>query len=133
MAKLSEKQAALFRGRNWATVTTLRSDGSPHSTPVWIDTDGENVIFNTAVGRAKEHHIRRDPRVSIVVLPADDQQSAYVSVTGTAELIEDGAEDHIHKMAKKYLGQDEYPWLQPGEQRLIVKIKPDKVDSLGVD
>ncbi len=133
MAKLSEKEAALFRGRNWGTVTTLRSDGSPHSTPVWIDTDGENVIFNTAVGRAKERHIRRDPRVSVVVLPAEDQQSGYVSVTGTAELIEDGAVDHIHKMAKKYIDQDRYPWLQPGEQRVIVKIRPEKVDALGVD
>jgi PPOX class probable F420-dependent enzyme len=133
MAKLSEKEAALFRGRNWGTVTTLRSDGSPHSTPVWIDTDGENVIFNTAIGRAKERHLRRDPRVSVVVLPADDQQSGYVSVTGTAELIEDGAVDHIHKMAKKYIGQDEYPWLQPDEQRIIVKITPDKVDTMGFD
>jgi PPOX class probable F420-dependent enzyme len=114
-------------------VTTLRSDGSPHSTPVWIDTDGENVIFNTAIGRAKERHLRRDPRVSVVVLPADDQQSGYVSVTGTAELIEDGAVDHIHKMAKKYIGQDEYPWLQPDEQRIIVKITPDKVDTMGFD
>ena len=83
MAKLSEKQAALLRGKNWGTVTTLRGDGSPHSTPVWIDTDGENVLFNTAVGRAKERHLRRDPRVSVVVLPAEDQQSGYVSVTGT--------------------------------------------------
>jgi PPOX class probable F420-dependent enzyme len=133
MAKLSEKEAALFRGRNWGTVTTLRSDGSPHSTPVWIDTDGENVILNTAVGRAKERNLRRDPRVSIVVLPADDQQSGYVSVTGTAEITEDGAVEHIHKMAKKYIGRDEYPWLQPGEQRVIVKITPEKVDALGVD
>ena len=133
MAKLSEKEAALFRGRNWGTVTTLRSDGSPHSTPVWIDTDGESVIFNTAVGRAKERHLRRDPRVSVVVLPADDQQSGYVSVTGTAEIIEDGAVDHIHKMAKKYIDQDRYPWLQPGEQRVIVKITPEKVDAMGVD
>ena len=133
MAKLSEKEAALFRGRNWATVTTLRKDGSPHSTPVWIDTDGENVIFNTAIGRAKERHLRRDPRVSVVVLPAEDQQSGYVSVTGTAELIEDGAVDHINKMAKKYIGQDEYPWLQPNEQRVIVKITPDKVDTMGFD
>jgi PPOX class probable F420-dependent enzyme len=133
MAKLSEKEAALFRGRNWGTVTTLRSDGSPHSTPVWIDTDGENVIFNTSIGRAKERHLRRDPRVSVVVLPAEDQQSGYVSVTGTAELIEDGAVDHINKMAKKYIGQDEYPWLQPNERRVIVKITPDKVDTLGFD
>ena len=133
MAKLTEKQAELLRGRNWGTVTTLRKDGSPHSTPVWIDTDGENVIFNTSAGRAKERHLRRDPRVSVVVLPAEDQQSGYVSVTGTAELSEDGAVEHIDSLAKKYLGQEKYPYLQPGEQRLIVRIKPEKVDALGFD
>jgi len=65
-------------------VTTLRPDRSPHSTPVWIDTDGEQVIFNTAIGRAKERYLHRDPRVSVTVLPADHQQSGYVSVTGKA-------------------------------------------------
>jgi PPOX class probable F420-dependent enzyme len=133
MAKLSEKQAELLRGKNWGTVTTLRKDGSPHSTPVWIDTDGENVLFNTSVGRAKERHLRRDPRVSVVVLPAADQQSGYVSVTGTAEISEEGAVDHINKLAKKYVGLDEYPWLQPGEQRVIVTIKPEKIDTMGMD
>ncbi len=133
MAKLTQKQADLLRGRNWGTVTTLRADGSPHSTPVWIDTDGENVLFNTAIGRAKERHLRRDPRVSVVVLPAEDQQSGYVSVTGTADLSEEGAVDHIDKLAKKYLGQDKYPYLQPGERRVIVKITPEKVDGFGID
>ncbi len=133
MAKLTQKQADLLRGRNWGTVTTLRADGSPHSTPVWIDTDGENVLFNTAIGRAKERHLRRDPRVSVVVLPAEDQQSGYVSVTGTADLSEEGAVDHIDKLAKKYIGQDKYPYLQPGERRVIVKITPEKVDGFGID
>ena len=133
MAKLGEKQAELFRGKNWATVVTLREDGSPHATPVWIDTDGENVIFNTAVGRAKERHLRRDPRISVTVLPAENQQAGYVSVTGTAELTEEGANDHIDQLAKKYLGQDKYPYLQPGEQRLIVTVKPDKIDSQGFE
>ena len=133
MTKLSEKQAELLRGRNWGTVTTLRADGSPHSTPVWVDTDGENVLFNTAVGRAKERHLRRDPRISVVVLPADDQQSGYVSVTGTAELSEEGAVDHIDKLAKKYIGADKYPYLQPGERRIIVKVTPEKVDGFGID
>ena len=131
MAKLSEKQAELFRGKNWGTVVTLREDGSPHATPVWIDTDGENVLFNTAIGRAKERHLRRDPRVAVTVLPAEDQQSGYVSVTGTAELSEEGANDHIDKLAKKYIDQDKYPYLQPGERRVVVTIKPDKVDSMG--
>jgi PPOX class probable F420-dependent enzyme len=133
VAKLTEKQAELFRGKNWGTVVTLRDDGSPHATPVWIDTDGENVLFNTAIGRAKERHLRRDPRVAVTVLPAEDQQSGYVSVSGTAELTEEGANDHIDKLAKKYIGADKYPYLQPGEQRVIVKVKPEKVDAQGFD
>jgi PPOX class probable F420-dependent enzyme len=133
MAILTEKQADLFRGKNWGVVTTLRDDGSPHSTPVWVDSDGEHVLFNTAVGRAKERHLRRDPRVSVTVLPAADQQAGYVAVTGRAELVEDGAVEHIDKLAKKYIDQDTYPYLQPGEQRIIVRITPDKVDSMGMD
>ena len=133
MAKLTEKQAELFRGKNWGTVVTLREDGSPHATPVWIDTDGENVVFNTAIGRAKERHLRRDPRVAVTVLPAADQQSGYVSVTGMAEISEEGAVDHINRMAKKYLGQDTYPYLQPDERRVVVTVKPDKVDSMGYE
>ena len=133
MAKLSEHQADLFRGKNWGTVVTLREDGSPHATPVWIDTDGENVLFNTAVGRAKERHLRRDPRIAVTVLPAEDQQSGYVTVTGKAEITEDGAFDHIDKLAKKYIGKDKYPYLQPGEQRVIVKVKPERVDAQGID
>ena len=132
MTKLSEKQAELFRGKNWGTVTTLRGDGSPHSTPVWVDTDGAHVLFNTAIGRAKERHLRRDPRVSVTVLPADDQQSGYVSVTGTAELTEEGAFEHIDRLARKYIGQEKYPYLQEGERRVIVKVTPERVDSMGV-
>jgi PPOX class probable F420-dependent enzyme len=132
MAKLTEKQAKLFRDRNWATVTTLRADGSPHATPVWIDTDGEHVIFNTVIGRAKERELRRDPRVAVTVLPADDQQSGYVSVTGTAELSEEGASEHIDKMAKKYLDLDKYPYHQPGDRRVIVTITPERVDGYGI-
>lgn len=132
MAKLTEKQAELFRGRNWGTVTTLRADGSPHATPVWVDTDGENVVFNTVIGRAKERHLRRDPRASVVVLPAADQQSGYVSVTGTAEITEEGALEHIDKMAQKYVGLEKYPWHQPGDKRVIVKIRPERIDEYGL-
>ncbi|HEV2590390.1 MAG TPA: pyridoxamine 5'-phosphate oxidase family protein, partial [Gaiellaceae bacterium] len=60
MAKLSDTQKELLEGKNFGTVVTLREDGSPHATPVWIDTDGEKVLFNTAIGRAKERHLRRD-------------------------------------------------------------------------
>jgi PPOX class probable F420-dependent enzyme len=133
MAALTEKQAELFRGKNWGNVVTLRSDGSPHVTPVWLDYDGEHVVFNTVVGRAKGRHIRRDPRVAISVLPAADQQSGYVSVTGRAEIVEEGANEHIDKLAKKYLGEDTYPWHQPDDRRVIVKVTTDKVDAMGID
>jgi PPOX class probable F420-dependent enzyme len=131
MAILNEKQLALFGGKNWGTVVTLRADGSPHSTPVWIDTDGENVLFNTSMSRAKARHIERDPRVAITVLPSDDLQAGYVTVYGRATMSEEGGKEHIDKLANKYLGVDEYPWLQPGERRVIVTIHPEKVDAQG--
>ena len=132
MARLTEPQVELLRGRNWGTVTTLREDGSPHSTPVWVDSDGDNVVFNTAIGRVKERNMRRDPRVSMTVLPAENQQDGYLSVTGTAEISEEGAEEHIHSLARKYLGAERYPWLRADEQRVIVTIRPERIDSQGL-
>ena len=131
MAKLSDKQAELFRGKNWGTVVTLRKDGSPHSTPVWIDTDGENVIFNTSVGRAKERYLRQDPRASLIVVDPHDPYR-WVSVAGRAELSTEGADAEIDKLAKKYLGKDEYPWRNPSEQRIKVRITAEKVEATGL-
>jgi PPOX class probable F420-dependent enzyme len=132
MAKtLTADQADMFRGKNWATITTIREDGSVNATPTWIDTDGEHVIFNTAVGRAKERHLRRDPRVTATVWRTENPQAGYVTVEGTAELSEEGADDHIDKMAKKYLDVDSYPYRQEGERRIIVTITPTRVDGFG--
>src|SRR5438034_9562392 len=85
MATLNEKQAALFTDRNWGGTATSREDGRPHATPVWIDYDGENVIVNSAYGRTKVTNIERDPRATVTVLPAEDQQSGYVMVSGPAK------------------------------------------------
>jgi PPOX class probable F420-dependent enzyme len=131
MAKLNEKQARLFQDRNWGVIATIRQDGSPQATPVWIDYDGENVIVNSARGRSKVRNIERDPRATVTVLPAADQQSGYVMVSGPVELVDEGALEHIDKMAKKYLGQDKYPYLGPGEQRVLIKIRPERVDGFG--
>ena len=131
MPKLTEKQAKLFQDKNWGVIATIRDDGSPQATPVWIDYDGENVIVNSARGRSKVRNIERDPRATVTVLPADDQQGGYVMVSGHAELVDDGALEHIDKLAKKYLGQDKYPYLGPDEQRVLIKIRPDRVDGFG--
>ena len=129
---LTEKAASLFLGRNWGNLVDLRTDGSPHVTPVWVDYDGEHVLVNSAYGRCKVRNIQSDPRVAIEVLPSDDQQSGYVSVTGTAELVDEGADEHIDKLAKKYLGVEEYPFRSPGEKRVIIRITPERVDAQGV-
>ncbi len=131
MATLNEKQAALFTDRNWGVIATIREDGSPHVTPVWIDYDGENVLVNSAYGRAKVTNIERDPRATVTVLPAADQQGGYVMVSGAAKIIEEDALEHINMLAKKYLGEDKYPYLGPGEKRVIIQIRPERVDGYG--
>jgi PPOX class probable F420-dependent enzyme len=126
--KLTDDQRAFLRDNPFpAVVTTLRPDGSPHSTVVWVDEDGGDVLFNTAEGRAKPRYLRADPRVSILVVDPGDQYR-WVSVSGTAELTTEGAREQIDHLAKKYLGTDEYPYYR-GEQRVSVRITPDRVDS----
>ncbi len=127
MAALTETQARFFTERNFGHVATIRDDGTPHVSPVWIDYDGERVVFNTAVGRAKERHLRRDPRVTISVTEEGDPYK-YIEVSGTAELTEEGADEHIDKMAKKYLDKDEYPFRSPGEERIVVRVVAEAVD-----
>ena len=132
MTTLNDKQRKFLEQPFVGTLTTLRDDGSPHSTIVWVDTDTDEVLFNTAAGRAKERHLRRDPRVSLLVV---DPENTYrwLAVSGNVELTTEGADDQIDKLAKKYLGKDEYPWRKPEEQRIKVLIKPDHVDSYGFD
>jgi PPOX class probable F420-dependent enzyme len=131
MAMLNEKQAALFTDRNWGVIATIREDGSPQATPVWIDYEGENVLVNSALGRAKVKNIERDPRATVTVLPSEDQQGGYVMVSGPAKIVEEGALEHINMLAKKYLGEDKYPYLGPGEKRVIIQIRPELVDGFG--
>jgi PPOX class probable F420-dependent enzyme len=112
--------------------TTLRDDGSPHSTVVWVDVEDGKVSFNTVRGRAKERHLQKDPRVSLLVV---DPENAYkwVSVSGHAQLTEEGADAQIDRLAKKYLGKDEYPWRDPEQTRVKVLIEPEQVDATGLD
>jgi PPOX class probable F420-dependent enzyme len=131
MAMLNEKQARLFTDRNWGVIATVREDGSAHATPVWIDYDGEHVLVNSALGRTKVKNIERDPRATVTVLPAENQQAGYVMVSGPATIVEEGALEHINMLAKKYLGEDKYPYLGPGEKRVIIKIHPERVDGFG--
>jgi PPOX class probable F420-dependent enzyme len=131
MAALMDKQRQFLAENPFVGVLTdLREDGSPHSTVVWVDVEDGKVSFNTARGRAKPRHLEQDPRVSLIMVDPNDP-FRWVAVSGRAEVTEKGADQQIDKLAKKYLGKDEYPWRNPEETRVKVLIEPEKVDSSG--
>lgn len=129
MPKLTSAQQEFLDNPYFGVATTLREDGSPHNTVVWVDADDDAVIFNTAEGRAKPEHLRRDGRAAVTVIDPQDGHK-WVSVSGVTELSHDGADAQIDKLAKKYLGVDEYPYRKAAEQRVNV---PERVDSAGLD
>jgi PPOX class probable F420-dependent enzyme len=97
-----------------------------------VDVEDGKVSFNTARGRAKSKHLERDPRASLLMVDPNDSFK-WVAVSGPAELTEVGADAQIDKLAKKYLGKDQYPWRNPEETRVKVLIEPEKVDATGFD
>lgn len=124
---IPQEAVKLFSGKNFAFLATLMKDGSPQLSPVWIDVDGNDILVNTAEGRVKHKNVTRDPRVAISVF---DSANPYMMVTVRGRVIaqeKTGAENHIDLMAKKYLGMDKYPGRAPGEKRILLRIKPEKV------
>ena len=121
----------LFKKKAFANLVTLMPGGAPQVTPVWVDYDGSHVIVNTARGRVKDRNLAREPRVAVSVLDPDNPYR-YLGIQGrVTEMTEKGADAHIDRMAKKYLGKDTYPFRAPGEVRVIVKIAPEKVHTNG--
>ena len=114
-----------------AHLGTVMANGAPQVTPVWFDYDGTFFRVNSAKGRVKDRNMRRNPAVSLsIVDPANPYR--YVGVLGrVVEITEQGGDAHIDSLAKKYLGQDRYPYRRPGEVRVIYKIKPEKVHTVG--
>jgi PPOX class probable F420-dependent enzyme len=112
-------------------VTDLRPDGTPHSTVVWVDVDEEGVSFNTAWPRAKPRYLQANPRVALLVVDPGDAYR-WVSISGMATLTEEGANEQIDRLAKKYRGLDSYPWHKPEETRVSVRISPNWIESRGL-
>jgi PPOX class probable F420-dependent enzyme len=128
---IPEKFRDLFNKKAFASLTTIMPDGSPQTTPVWCDSDGEHVIFNSAKGRQKDRNVRRDPRVAMAIIDPDNPYR-YLEIRGkVVEITEQGADTHIDKMAKKYLDKDKYPFRQPGEVRVMYKIRPEHTTNMG--
>jgi PPOX class probable F420-dependent enzyme len=128
---LSTKARELIARPVLASLTTLGKDGSPQVTPLWIDQDGDDLLFNTAQGRVKARHMENDPRVAVSVVDPDDPYNV-VAVRGTVvDITTEGADEHIDALAKKYLGVDSYPMRQEGEVRVKVRVRTDRIAMQG--
>lgn len=117
----------LFEGKTFAHVATLMEDGSPQVSPVWIDVEDGVVLVNTAEGRLKPKNLRRDPRVAVSVTNPENPYESLLIRGRATELTREGADEHIDALAKRYMEVDEYPLRKPGEERIIVRIEPERV------
>lgn len=127
MASIPEEAMYLLEGRHFAHVATLNADGSPQVTPVWIDHDGDTVLFNTAKGRIKERNLSRDGRVALSITDEANPYRPFAIQGRVSEITEEGADEHIDALAKRYLNEDTYPLRRPGEVRVKIAIRPEKV------
>ncbi len=130
-ATIEGRAEELLKGKNFCHVATLRADGSVHGVPVWVDVQDGRPALNTAEGRAWPRNLERDPRVTLTVQNMENPYE-YVTIRGrVAERTHEGADEHIDALAKKYMGVDEYPLRQPGEQRVIIRVEPEHVHTWG--
>jgi len=127
---LSDEQRRFLAEPRYGVATTLRADGSPHSTVVWVDVDDDGVpSFNTARGRAKPANLEADPRVSLLVV-AEGDFYRWLSLDGRVEVVTEGAHEQIDRLSRKYDGK---PWsYRDGEERVTVRILPERVTAYGL-
>ena len=128
---IPEKYLDLFDKKSFAHLATVNSDGTPQVTPVWVDYDGTHVVINSARGRRKDKNMERNGAVALSMQDPDNPYR-YLEVRGRVEEItEEGADQHIDKMAKKYMGVDKYPGHSPNEVRVLYTIKPERISKMG--
>jgi PPOX class probable F420-dependent enzyme len=128
---ISDKAKALFDTKALGMLGIVSEDGTAQVTPVWIMLDGDTPIFNTVVGRPKERIMRRDPRVTLTIVDPEDAYR-YVELRGRVEF-EEGpiANDTIDALAKKYIDKDRYPWAQPGQERVNLRLEVERELGMG--
>jgi PPOX class probable F420-dependent enzyme len=119
----------MIEDKAYGHVVTFNAQGKPELTMVWVDVEGDELLFNTSEGRRKPDNIRRDPRVIVSVQDRNNLQ-AYAVFHGKGRVTDVGADEHIDKLAKRFLGADKYPFRQPTEKRLIVRIGVDRISGL---
>src|SRR5436190_11068888 len=128
--KIPQSLRTMLEDKAYGHVVTFNAQGKPELTMVWMDVEGDELLFNTSEGRRKPDNIRHDPRVIVSVQDRNHPQ-AYAVFHGKGRVTDAGADDHIDKLAKRFMGADKYPFRQPGEKRLIVRISVDRIGGFG--
>ncbi|RSM82693.1 PPOX class F420-dependent oxidoreductase [Amycolatopsis sp. WAC 01375] len=127
MAGLNEQIRGWIAAPKFWHLATVNRDGSPQVSAMWIDLEGDHIVFNTAVGRVKEENLRRDPRVSLSCLDTDNPYDRVVIQGRAVEFVEGDEADHcMDRLAKKYVGTDRFEWRIPGERRVKVLVEPTR-------
>jgi len=130
-ASIEGRSRELLEDKNFAHVVTLGRDGTPHTVVAWVNLDGDEVLVNSAEGRDWPANLKRDPRIWLTVVNLQNPYE-YVKIEGQAiEVTPEGGDEHIDALAKKYLDADRYPFRAPGEVRLKIRIRPDRVRIWG--
>jgi PPOX class probable F420-dependent enzyme len=130
-ATIEGRAEELLKAKNFCNVASLRADGTVHGVPVWVDVQDGRPVVNSAEGRSWVRNLERDPHVTLTVQNLENPYE-YLEVRGrVAEQTREGADQHINSLAKKYLDVEEYPYRQPGEQRVIIRVEPDYVKVSG--
>jgi PPOX class probable F420-dependent enzyme len=130
-SQLSGRALEIVQGKNFATIATLREDGSVQANVIWVHAEDDSVFVNSAEGRAWPANLRRDPRVTLAV-PNWENPYEHVTIRGRAvDITPEGADEHIDFLAKKYLDADSYPFRKEGEVRLKIRIEPERVSHYG--
>jgi PPOX class probable F420-dependent enzyme len=126
--QIEGKARELLEGANFCHLATIARSGRAQINPVWVHTDdGGHIVLNSAEGRAWPENVRRNPQVTLCV---PNQENPYEYVTVWGRVVDDtheGADENINALSKKYLGEDEYPFRQPGEQRILFRVEPERV------
>jgi len=122
--------ADILSKNGFAHVATVGPDGAPHSSPVWYDWDGSSLMFSQTTGRQKYKNLMRDGRVALSVTDPENPYR-YIEIRGPVAFEDDGDGAFINKMAKKYLNEDVYPWPQPGDVRVVVRVTPQHTTTQG--
>ncbi len=129
MKKLSDNAKKLIDAPNFAAVATLMPDGSPQIAPVWVDREGDIIVINATESRQRYKNLKRDPRIALTVFDQKNPYSKFIIRGKAIEISRKGAEEHIDKLNMKYHGAAKFPYHNPDDARVIIRIEPQRESS----